>query len=393
MTIVSHPPALTDAQRWRSILAVAMAMLGAGLTFGMSGPLLSFVLDARGVESSVIGINAALGSVGIFVAGILTPLIAHRFGGFRTLCVGMAASAALLIGYTLTDALPVWFALRFASGFCSGLFWIVAETWVNRVATEEQRGRMVSLYATAFALGIAIGPQVLVMTGIEGARPFIVGAVLMAAGLVPILMARGTAPADIKEKPKVSVGPVVRLAPFIFAAAFVSGSQEMSVLALLPVYGTELGFAQGATALALTAFAGGGVVAQYPLGWLADRMSRVTLLVVVTLAAIAGAAAMPFLSGQSLWIVAPIVFLWGAAVMGFYTLGLILMGQRFGSDQLTAANAAFIMCYTLGGSSGPPLSGLAMDVVPPNGFVIALIVILVAFLALSLAQARRLTVK
>lgn len=393
MTTLSEQPVLTDAERWRSILAVATAMLGAGLTFGMSGPLLSFVLDARGIGSSVIGVNAALGPVGIFVAGILTPLIAHRLGGFRTLCFGMAASAVLLIGYTLTDSLPVWFALRFASGFCSGLFWIIAETWVNRVATEELRGRMVSLYATAFALGIAIGPQVLVMTGIEGPRPFIVGALLMAAGLVPILLARRTAPADVKEKPKVSIGPVVRLAPFIFAAAFVSGSQEMSVLALLPVYGTELGFAQSATALALTAFAGGGVVAQYPLGWLADRMSRVTLLIVVTLAAIFGAAAMPFMSGQSLWIVAPIVFLWGAAVMGFYTLGLILMGQRFGSDQLTAANAAFIMCYTLGGSAGPPLSGLAMDALPPDGFVFSLIAILVVFLLISLAQSRQPMVK
>lgn len=393
MTAAAENQSLTESERWRSIFSVAAAMLGAGLTFGMSGPLLSFVLDARGIDSSIIGINAALGPVGIFFAGILTPLIAHRLGGFRTLCLGMAASALLMVGYTLTDSLPVWFVLRFVSGFCSGIFWIIAETWVNRVATEEQRGRMVSLYATAFALGIAIGPQVLIMTGFEGPRPFVVGALLMAAGIIPILLARGTAPADVKEKPKVSVRPVLRVAPFVFAAAFVSGSQEMSVLSLLPVYGTELGFAQTATALALTAFAAGGVVAQYPLGWLADRMSRIVLLVCVTALAIAMAAVLPFLSGQSLWIVAPIVFLWGAAVMGFYTLGLILMGQSFGADQLTAANAAFIMCYTLGGSSGPPIAGLAMDAMPPNGFVLALIAVLAAFLVISLAQSRRPLVK
>jgi MFS family permease len=393
MTAAAETAPLTDAQRWQSILSVAVAMLGAGLTFGMSGPLLAFVLHARGVDATLIGINAGLGSIGIFISGILTPFIAVRIGGLRTLCFGMAASALFLTAYTFTDSLPLWFILRFASGFCAGLFWIIAETWVNRVATEELRGRMVSLYATAFALGIAIGPQILVFTGVEGRLPFFVGAVLMALGLVPIVLARHTAPPDVKEKPKVTIGPVVKLAPFIFAAAFVSGFQEMSVLALLPVFGTELGFGQNATALALTAFAGGGVVAQYPLGWLADRMSRVTLLAIITTAAIAGAAAMPFLAGQSLWIVAPIVFFWGAMVMGFYMLGLVLMGERFGSDQLTAANAAFIMCYTAGGGSGPPLSGLAMDALRPNGFVFGLIAVLIAFLILALVQGRRPMVK
>jgi MFS family permease len=65
------------------------------------------------------------------------------------------------------------------------------------------------------------------------------------------------------------------------------------------------------------------------------------------------------------------LFLVGAVVIGFYTLGLALLGEEVDARHLATANAAFILMYTLGGIIGPAISGLAMTPAPVTGFVLA----------------------
>ena len=70
------------------------------------------------------------------------------------------------------------------------------------------------------------------------------------------------------------------------------------------------------------------MVFQYPLGMLADRFDRRRLLILCASGGIAGAALTPFA------IVVPgamyvLLFLWGGIIMGIYTIGLTLLGERF----------------------------------------------------------------
>ena len=54
---------------------------------------------------------------------------------------------------------------------------------------------------------------------------------------------------------------------------------------------------------------------------------------------------------------------------GFYTQGIALLGEVFAAEDLAGANTVFVMVYCIGGTLGPALGGLAMDLWRPLGLV------------------------
>lgn len=74
----------------------------------------------------------------------------------------------------------------------------------------------------------------------------------------------------------------------------------------------------------------------------------------------------------SLWSAYVVAFVLGGMVLGFYSLSLTILGERYPVESLALANAAFLMLYQAGGIAGPASAGTAMDVWDPHGFVVVL---------------------
>ena len=120
-----------------------------------------------------------------------------------------------------------------------------------------------------------------------------------------------------------------------------------------------MGTTQSTAALMLSAFVLGNLLLQLPLGWLADKAPRRTVLIGCALgAAIFGALVPTAFGGSALWLV---LFLWGGLVFGFYTIGLTELGQRVDRTDIVSANTAFVMLYEVGTLLGPIVTGAAMD--------------------------------
>jgi predicted MFS family arabinose efflux permease len=79
----------------------------------------------------------------------------------------------------------------------------------------------------------------------------------------------------------------------------------------------------------------------------------------------------PFVAGQSLPFYA-LLFIWGGLLGGLYTVGLAHLASRFTGADIAGANAAFVVLYNVGLTTGPPLVGAAMDWSNPHGFAWAL---------------------
>jgi hypothetical protein len=84
---------------WRPILAVIAALSVLDVALGLTYPLLSLLLEARGVAAGWIGVNAAMTPLRIVLAAPLLPVLT-RFCRTWTLAAGavagIAASLALL---------------------------------------------------------------------------------------------------------------------------------------------------------------------------------------------------------------------------------------------------------------------------------------------------------
>ncbi len=372
-------PGTTDAARTRSLAAVLASAFSVGLTIGMATPLVTLTLQGRGYDSVTIGLVAGSYAAAILGAGPFVPRLAARLGTVPTLVIGSLLAAASLALFPFIDTLALVILLRVAMGMGNACDWIVSETWINSLARPADRGRIVALYATIWGLGVGIGPLLLAATGTAGPLPYLVAAGLLTAAIPPVLLARRIAPPLGHRVLPGGVRAVLRRAPLALGAGVLSGLSEAAFFALFPVHALGLGRAEATVVLFASTFAVGSIALQPPVGWLADRTDRRRLLagsVALALLCVAGVAA--FMDGG--WVIWPIVFVWGGAVAGFYTLGLILLGETFSSGDLPSANAAFVMAYTAGMAVGPIVAGAALAAFPRHGLLAVMAAACLAFL-------------
>jgi MFS family permease len=377
----------TAGERRRSLGAVIAASFAIGLHFGILMPLVALVLERDGVDTATIGLNAAMQPLAMLLLGPYIARIAGRLGTLVSLYGGLAITVGAVVAMPLAPQLGLWFLLRFLAGVGMGLPWLVGETWINTVAEESSRGRVVAFYSMSFYGGLAAGPLVLQAAGTEGLPPFLAAAgALVLAGL-PIHLYRGLAPA-MPARPRLKLRQAARIAPLVVAAALLSGFVEVGAYALLPLYGLRSGLGQDQAIATLAVFTLGAIALQAPLGLFADRLDRRRLLMACALGSILCVALLPFAIGSPL-LLWPLLVLWGGLGLGFYTLGLALLGQRFPAGDLAVANALFILAFEAGNVLGPAMAGAAMDLWDPHGFLLALAGAAALFLAFALAEGRR----
>ena len=381
---------LTDAQRRRGLAVVMFSAITVGLTLGMTIPLIALSMTAAGAGAALVGVNAAMPAIAVLLTAPLAPRLIARLGTVPTLVLGCAVSALALGLFPVLGSVLAWFGLRFAMGFGLALQWVVSETWLSRIAESASRGRVVSLYATLWAAGIAAGPMLLQVTGIEGALPFLVATGLLLLAAVPPLLGRRCVPAGgVRADGGGWSWALFGGAPATIFAGFTAGFAEISLFTLLPLYGQAAGFAQPSAVMMVSVFAAGGLVWQLPLGWLADRIGAGRVLVGAALICLLftfGFDAAASTGSGLLW---PLLFLWGGATSGYYTLGLTQIGHRFPPADLAHANVLFIMAYTAGTIAGPSISGAALDLWPRHGLPLTVALLYCLYLGAAACGARR----
>ncbi len=369
-----------------AIYILLAAVAGMGLVIGMSFPLVTLSLQRMEMGPTLIGLNSATGSLGILAVGVLSGRMLARHGAFALIVAACLLSVLSLLGLPASGSMAGWFVLRFTLALGTGFLWLISETWINSLATRENRGHVMGLYGMAFSFGFAVGPVLISLLGSEGWLPFLVTAALMAASSLPMVLLAGTHKGG--GKPTDGFGSIFRLGLFAFLIAFAAGSFEITTYALMPLYTLKEGLGEGGSLYALSAFSAGGIVLQYPMGKIADRLGRFALMVLVAAGIVAGVAAVPYVV-HSLPVLLAVLFFLGGSAFGLYTLGLILLGDRFQPQNLVAANAVFIILFEAGGVVGPALAGLAIEVWPDDGFIGFMLASALLFCLLTVFGRRR----
>ena len=357
------------SQRW-GLVAVFSSCLGVGLIFGFQPPLIAFTLSRLGYSSFAIGAVTASSLIAVILCGPFYPRAIIRLGLKRCIVSGILFAAALLLLMPLWPNVPVWLVLRFVAGCALGLVWIASEIWMNSVSGIESRGTVMGIYGTVFSIGIVAGPVLLEFTGTQGAKPFAIGAACLVLTLLPLAALRPAVGAQVFT-PLRGVAGVWQTAPIILLAALVAGLVESADLTLLPLFGTHAGLDERAALLLVAVFMAGNVVLQVPIGMLADRHGRRTLLGICAAASCIG----PLLLKASLHtplLLWPLLFVWGGTLYAFYSQGVALLGEEFAVENLPSANTLFVMVYCLGGVIGPSVGGIAMDAWPAQGLPLVL---------------------
>ncbi|MSP82729.1 MAG: MFS transporter [Alphaproteobacteria bacterium] len=371
------PP--SAAANRRGLIAILAGMTFIGINVGLFHPLVALNLEARGVSTTFNGLIAAMPYIAAILTAPFLPRFVARLGLLGVLFLAGAIDVGAILLFTVFDNPWSWLLLRFILGIGMMFHWIGSEIWVNAAVSDAHRGKIVGLNGALFSAGMACGPLILGELGTAGSRPFLVSAGLVTLAMTPLLFAFGAAPIA-SHKRRGTLWASCLAAPTPMVATFVSGIVVLALFVQLPIYGLRSGLGETDAVRLLSALVIGGMVAPVPIGWLSDHVDRRRLLVACGVVILACALILPwaFASPPSLWL---LLFVWGGAGAGLYTLGMVRLGQVFGPDQLSAATAAFIMITHMGSIAGPLLIGGGMDLWNPDGFVVATVAAAALFVA------------
>lgn len=370
---------------WPSLIAAISSISAVGIAIGLGLPLLSTILEKRGIAPTMIGLNSAMAGLAAMVAAPITNKLAHRWGVALTMIVAVFLAAASSLGFYYATDFWMWFPLRLVFHGATTTLFILSEFWINAAAPPSRRGLVLGIYATVLSIGFAAGPFLFSLVGSEGVLPFSIGAFAIMLAALPVFIARNESP-ELNEKPGMHFMRYIFLVPTATAAVFVFGAVEVGGLSLLPIFATRSGFSEGQAALLLTVMGVGNMAFQIPLGLLSDRLKdRRTLLAILATIGLAGSLLLPLISSN--WLaMATIMLFWGGCVSGLYTIGLSHLGSRLTGSDLAAANAAFVFCYAVGTVAGPQVVGAAIDMGGTSGFAWSIAGFFALYVLLSVAR-------
>lgn len=354
--------------RTYSIFAVLASALVLGAISGYVMGFFSVQLELAGISTRAIGLANTLQMTAIPLVAACLPRFLYRTNLYRLHLLATGAGVIAMFGLAFSlSHIPLHLGLRFllGCGVCSG--YIIYEYWLNSTVDDRHRGKTMAMYGTFVVIGMALGPLLVPLAGLEGFLPFAVGMGLFLLALTPVTFARKAAPKIHDEAPSANIMRIIRLSPTVAVTALMFGIVESSMFGFMPIYGLREGLSQNEAVFLLSCIFWGGLVLQLPVGWLADHVSVRTVLLSATAIGAIGGIILPFLMFEPTYLLWVHILFWGGVITTIYTIATILLGREHRDANLANATLAFVMMYGIGSMAGPALTGEALERIGTHG--------------------------
>ncbi|MCQ3814367.1 MAG: MFS transporter [Acidimicrobiia bacterium] len=349
------------------LLGIALLMAGNGL----QGSLVGVRANGEGFSIIETGFVMTCYFAGFFVGGLNAQRLISQVGHIRVFAALASVASAAALLYVIVISPVSWGLMRFVTGMCiSGLF-IVAESWLNDMATNATRGRLLSMYMVATMGGMTAGQFLLQAADTNGFQLFVLASLLVSVSLVPVtLSASSNPPLGVPEP--LSTIELARSVPTGVISTFWVGTSAGVLMGLGAVYAVAVELPEARIPIFLAAPLVGSVVMQWPIGWLSDRAGRRSVMLWVATAASLTCAFLALIDPQS-WLVIVLMFALGGTTFSLYSLTIAYTADWLPQSQLTAASASLVRVNGVGAVVGPLLFSPIMAWTSPQTFYWALV--------------------
>jgi len=357
---------MSNQNRLKNLAKVMLAITLVGVIIGINLPLSSLTLQTWGTSTSVIGFAASMTGLATVVITPFFSKLINRFGqmGIMRFCLVVLPIAIAFL--PVFQNIYIWFLLRFIIGVVATGVWLLSEVWINALAEDQHRGKIIALYSSLISLGLIVGVLISSLIPIETGGGFYVSAGIAVISAIPLWKMDDLPDFDVVED--ISFYKYLVTAPGLMGSSWIMGFLYAATAALLPIFAlpfVEGDYAQSSRTVAW--LASGELTMPLFVGWLADRYDKTKLMIYISCVSVIALAILP-----AIFDIAVMRFLFlfiiGGSIMSFYSLGLTLLGQEFKGKVLASANASFIFFLSLGEILGPPVVGAAMDLFGNNAF-------------------------
>lgn len=362
-------------------LFCGMFLLMAGA--GVVGSAIPVRLGAANAASYVVGAVSAAYFVGLVIGTLFGNRLIASVGHIRAFATFASFLSAAMLLHPLFPWAAPWGVFRAAQGVCLAGLFMCTESWLNQQASDAVRGRLLSLYMVVLYLGQGLGQVLLPIPDPSGFGLFVIASVLVSLAIVPVAAARMAGP----RRPRPARISIVRLfngSPIAAVGALASGCMLGAFYGLVPLFTQQVGMSLPETAQFMGFAIVGGIVLQWPIGFVSDRVDR-RIVIAATSALIAAVSAAFILthddSSVDLRLLAPLL---GGSLFSLYPICVAQANDRIEPRQRLGVSGGLILTYGVGAALGPLMASAAMATVGALGlfYTIAAIAMLTTVMAM-----------
>ena len=347
---------------WKDLAASWAILLGIGfmmLANGLQGTLLGVRAILEGFSTFTTGIMMSGYFIGIFIGSFLAPVLVKRVGHIRVFsALASLASISILFHGIYIDPI-IWMTMRIVTGICFAGFFVVTESWLNDRASNETRGKILSIYMVIITLGMGSGQFLLNLAKPEAIDLFILISVIISFGLIPILLTAKPAPV-FEASSKMSVIELYRASPLAVIGNGLTGMAHGTIFGLGAIYASQVLVDIKSISWFMACFLIGSLITLWPIGYLSDRIRRRLVMSVLSIIAILSCMLAIFISKDGIAFYLVIVLLGGAA-MPMYSICVAYANDRLEPHQIVGASGSLVMVSGIGLSTGPIIVAFFMD--------------------------------
>lgn len=355
---------------WALFFGFALICLGHGLQGTLIG--VRSVLENFSYIST--GIVVAGYYVGFLLGSILIPSLLNRVGHIRVFAaLASLASIAILLHSVFIDPYS-WFLIRILTGISlSGIF-VIMESWLNDKATNQTRGKLLSIYMIVTFVFLGLGQLLLNLSDPVKVDLFILVSILLSFALLPILLSTTEQP-NITNPKSFSIREFYVVSPLGFIGALFTGLSHSAVFG----YGAVFAISKGLSVLDVSIFmiiiTSFGALAQWPIGYFSDKIDRRIILVGATFIASGLSILITISSYISLTLFFILTAMFSSMCLPIYSLVVAHTNDFLQPDEFISASSVINKLLGMGSILGPIAVSSTMVIFGSNGFFIYLFII------------------
>jgi len=347
---------------WKELAACWAVLLGIGfmmLANGLQGTLLGLRATLEGFSTFTTGIMMSGYFIGIFIGSLLAPLLVKRVGHIRVFsALASLASVSILFHGLYIDPV-IWMSMRIVTGICFAGFYVVTESWLNDRASNETRGRILSIYMVILTLGMGGGQFLLNLANPETIDLFILISIIISVGLIPILLTARPAPV-FGASASMSLMELYRASPLAVIGNGLTGMAHGTIFGLGAIYASAVLGEVKLISWFMACFLIGSLITLWPIGYISDRLSRRSVMSAISIVSIFACLLALVTPKDSLLFYLVIVLLGGAAIP-MYSICIAYANDRLEPHQIVGASGSLVMVSGIGLSTGPIIIAFFMD--------------------------------
>lgn len=335
-----------------SFSALFLSVILLQLSSGGVGPLDALSGIALDFSTAQIGMLGSAHFLGFFIGCWWAPRLMGSVGHSRAFAAFTATGAIGLMAHFLIIDPKAWAIMRVASGMCVAGCYTVIEAWLHAKLTNETRGRAMGIYRVV-DMGASLAAQ-LVISVLEPASyiSYNLLAIVCCAAILPLTLTKSQQP-ETPDTPRLRPMLAVRRSPLAAAGVIVAALSSASFRMVGPVYGKEVGLVTDQIAWFLAAFVLGGAIAQYPVGWLADKFDRRWVLIWLSGAAILSCGATVLAGSSSTAIVMLNAGIFGLTSFPIFSVASAHANDFATSEERVELSAALMFYFAIGAIAAP----------------------------------------